>query len=43
MSTLVPECDEATWLRAGLDKADEAQTVEYLQTLFADCSTAIRC
>jgi anthraniloyl-CoA monooxygenase len=36
MSTLVPECDEATWLRAGLDKADEKQTVEYLQETFAD-------
>jgi anthraniloyl-CoA monooxygenase len=36
MSTLVPECDEATWLRAGLDKADEAQTVKYLENLFAD-------
>ena len=36
MSTLVPECDEETWLRAGLDKADETQTVEYLKNLFAD-------
>ena len=36
MSTLVPECDEATWLRAGLDRADEAQTVKYLENLFAD-------
>ena len=36
MSTLVPECDEETWLRAGLDKADEAQSAAYLQNLFAD-------
>jgi anthraniloyl-CoA monooxygenase len=36
MSTLVPECDEATWLRAGLDKADEKQTVMYLEELFRD-------
>jgi anthraniloyl-CoA monooxygenase len=36
MSTWVPECDEETWRRAGLDQADEAQTVAYLETVFAD-------
>ncbi|MEQ8346367.1 MAG: bifunctional salicylyl-CoA 5-hydroxylase/oxidoreductase [Sneathiellaceae bacterium] len=36
MSTWVPECDEATWRRAGLDRASEAETVAYLEDLFAD-------
>jgi anthraniloyl-CoA monooxygenase len=36
MSTLVPECDEETWLRAGLDKADEVQTAAYLEHTFAN-------
>lgn len=36
MSTWVPECDEATWRRAGLDQASEAETVAYLEKLFAD-------
>jgi len=36
MSTWVPECDEATWRRAGLDQASEADTVAYLEKLFAD-------
>ncbi len=36
MSTWVPECDEATWKRAGLDRASEAETVAYLENLFAD-------
>ncbi len=36
MSTWVPECDEATWTRAGLDQAGEAETVAYLENLFAD-------
>jgi anthraniloyl-CoA monooxygenase len=36
MSTLVPECDEETWRRAGLDQADEAQSAAYLEKLFAD-------
>jgi anthraniloyl-CoA monooxygenase len=36
MSTWVPECDEATWRRAGLDHASEAETTAYLERLFAD-------
>ncbi|MEO7402319.1 MAG: FAD-dependent monooxygenase, partial [Burkholderiales bacterium] len=36
MSTWVPECSEATWRAAGLDTATEAQTVAYLERLFAD-------
>jgi anthraniloyl-CoA monooxygenase len=35
-STWVPECDEATWRRAGLDRATEAESVAYLERLFAD-------
>ncbi|MBV9077461.1 MAG: bifunctional salicylyl-CoA 5-hydroxylase/oxidoreductase [Methylobacteriaceae bacterium] len=35
-STWVPECDEATWRRAGLDQASEAETVAYLEELYAD-------
>ena len=36
MSTWVPECTEETWRAAGLDRADEAQTVAYLERLFAE-------
>jgi anthraniloyl-CoA monooxygenase len=36
MSTWVPECTEATWRRAGLDRADEAHTIAYLERLFAE-------
>ncbi len=36
MSTWVPECSEATWRRAGLDKAGEAESVAYLEQLFAE-------
>ncbi len=36
LSTWVPECSETTWRNAGLDKTDEAQTVAYLEQLFAD-------
>ncbi len=36
MSTWVPECDEATWLRAGLDTASEEDTVAYMERLYAD-------
>jgi anthraniloyl-CoA monooxygenase len=32
-STFIVECDEATWLNAGLDKADEAQSLAYCQRL----------
>jgi anthraniloyl-CoA monooxygenase len=36
MSTFIVECHEDTWRRAGLDRASEAETVEYCQSLFAD-------
>jgi anthraniloyl-CoA monooxygenase len=36
MSTWVPECDDATWRRAGLDQASETETVAYLENLFGD-------
>ncbi len=32
-STFIVECDEATWLEAGLDKADEEQSLAYCQQL----------
>jgi anthraniloyl-CoA monooxygenase len=35
-STFIVECDESTWLNAGLDKADEAQSLAYCQQLFAN-------
>lgn len=35
-STWVPECDEETWRKAGLDRATEAESVAYLERLFAD-------
>src|SRR5207253_8543097 len=34
-STFIVECDEATWLNAGLDKAGEAETLAYCQQLLA--------
>ncbi len=34
-STFIVECDEATWLKATLDKADEAQSLAYCQQLLA--------
>ncbi|HZU67836.1 MAG TPA: FAD-dependent monooxygenase [Ktedonobacteraceae bacterium] len=34
-STFIVECDEATWLRAGLDQADEAQSLAFCQQLLA--------
>jgi anthraniloyl-CoA monooxygenase len=36
MSTWVPECAEDTWRNAGLDQATEAESVAYLESLFAD-------
>src|SRR5207248_10853753 len=33
-STFIVECDEATWLKAELDKADEQQSLAYCQQLF---------
>jgi anthraniloyl-CoA monooxygenase len=35
-STFIIECDEASWLKAGLDKADEAQNLAYCQQLLED-------
>jgi anthraniloyl-CoA monooxygenase len=35
-STFIVECSEATWLKAGLDKTDEAQSLAYCQELLAD-------
>jgi len=35
-STFIIECDEASWLNAGLDKADESQSLAYCQHLLAD-------
>ena len=35
-STFIVECDEATWLNAGLDKADEEQSLAYCQHLLVD-------
>ncbi len=34
-STFIVECDEASWLHAGLDQADEAQSLAYCQQLLA--------
>lgn len=35
-STFIVECDEATWVRAGLDQADEAQSLAFCQQLLVD-------
>jgi anthraniloyl-CoA monooxygenase len=35
-STFIIECDEASWLEAGLDKADEAQSLAYCQQLLEE-------
>ena len=34
-STFIIECDEVSWLKAGLDQADEAQSLIYCQQLLA--------
>lgn len=34
-STFIVECDEDSWLRAGLDQADEEQSLAYCQQLLA--------
>jgi anthraniloyl-CoA monooxygenase len=34
-STFILECTEATWRRAGLDQADEAETAAFTERLFA--------
>jgi len=36
LSTWIVECHEDTWTKAGLDRATEAETVRYVETLFAD-------
>ena len=36
LSTWIVECHEDVWRRAGLDKFDEQQTLDYCQELFAD-------
>jgi anthraniloyl-CoA monooxygenase len=35
LSTFIVECREETWKKAGLDQADEAQTIAYCEKLFA--------
>lgn len=34
-STFIIECDEASWLNAGLDRADEAESLAYCERLLA--------
>ena len=34
-STFIVECDEQTWRSAGLDQADEAESIAYCERLFA--------
>ncbi|MFL5666022.1 MAG: FAD-dependent monooxygenase, partial [Ktedonobacteraceae bacterium] len=34
-STIIVECDEASWLKAGLDQADEQVSLDYCQELLA--------
>jgi 2-polyprenyl-6-methoxyphenol hydroxylase-like FAD-dependent oxidoreductase len=36
MSTFVFECDAATWTRAGFERMDEAQTLQYCERVFAE-------
>ena len=36
LGTVIVECDEASWRRAGLDQATEAQSLAYCEKLFAD-------
>jgi len=35
MSTFIVECDEATWLRAGLDRMSDAESRDYCERVFA--------
>ena len=35
MSTFIVECDQASWLEAGLDQADEAASIRWCERLFA--------
>jgi len=41
-STFIIECDESSWLNAGLDKADEAASMAYCEQLLADHLTGSR-
>ena len=36
LGTVIVECDEGTWRRAGLDHASEAESVAYCERLFRD-------
>jgi anthraniloyl-CoA monooxygenase len=36
LSTFIVECHETTWRKAGLDRASEAETVDFCERLFAD-------
>jgi 2-polyprenyl-6-methoxyphenol hydroxylase-like FAD-dependent oxidoreductase len=36
MSTFIFECDAPTWMRAGFERMDEAQTLQYCERVFAD-------
>ncbi|MGQ0552787.1 MAG: oxidoreductase [Planctomycetota bacterium] len=36
LSTFIVECQDEVWQRAGLDRADEAQTVAFCERLFAE-------
>ncbi len=36
MSTFIVECDETTWRRAGLDTADETESIAFCSGMFAD-------
>jgi anthraniloyl-CoA monooxygenase len=35
MSTFIVECDQASWRRAGLDQADEAESIRWCEEAFA--------
>jgi anthraniloyl-CoA monooxygenase len=41
-STFIVECDEASWLKAGLDNADEAASLAYCEQLLADDLKGVR-
>ena len=36
MSTFIVECDEGSWRTAGLDRAGEAESIEFCESLFED-------
>ncbi|HZR44990.1 MAG TPA: FAD-dependent monooxygenase, partial [Ktedonobacteraceae bacterium] len=41
-STFIIECDETSWLNAGLDKASEAESLAYCEQLLADDLAGVR-